>query len=137
MVVNVSRLCRKCRRDRVRVYFDDTCDTFTTIWKLGLNRNVLHELGDDNYKSTFDCTLHYLVTSIAILRHTISYLSACCCNKVKEVTKITVLKENLQAFVTALYNVYNDQLTEGYSQCSLTDSTEHSFVIYSYSLSTD
>ena len=73
---------------------------------------MLHELDDDNYKSTFDCTctLYYRVTGIAILRHTISYLSACCCNKVKEVIKITVLKGNLQAFVTALYNVYNDQL---------------------------
>ena len=30
MVVNVSRLCRKCRRDRVRVYLDDTCDTVAT-----------------------------------------------------------------------------------------------------------
>ena len=57
----------------------------------------------------------------------------------KEVTKITVLKENLQAFVTALYNVCNDQLTEGFSQCSLIQfhSIEHSFVIYSYGLSTD
>ena len=100
---------------------------------------MLHELDDDNYKSTFDCTLYYRVTGIAILRHTMSYLSACCCNKVKEVTviKITVLKENLQAFVTALYNVYNDQLTEGFSQCSLIDSIEHLFVIYSYGLSTD
>ena len=87
---------------------------------------MLRELGYDNYnnKSTFDCTIYYRVTGIAILRHTISYLSAldlsaCCCNKVKEVIKITVLKENLQAFVTALYNVYNDQLTEGFSQCSL------------------
>ena len=103
-----------------------------------INRNVLHELGDDNYESTsFDCTLYYRLTGIAILRHTMSYLFACCCNKVKQVIKITVLKKNLQAFVTALYNVYNDQLTEGFSQCSLTDSTEHSFVIYSYSLSTD
>ena len=52
---------------------------------------MLRELGDDNYnnKSTFDCTIYYRVTGIAILRHTISYLSAldlsaCCCNKVKE-----------------------------------------------------
>ena len=45
-----------------------------------------------------------------------------------------MFKENLQAFVTALYNVYNDQLTEGFSQCSLIDSIEHSFVIYSDSL---
>ena len=30
MVVNVSRLCRKRRRDRVRVYLDDTCDTVAT-----------------------------------------------------------------------------------------------------------
>ena len=101
-----------------------------------------HELDDDNYKSTFDCTLYCRVTGIAMLRHTISYLSAldlsaCCCNKVKEVIKITAFKENLQAFVTALYNVYNDQLTEGFSQCSLIDSIEHSFVIYSVSLSTD
>ena len=86
--------------------------------------------------------LYNRVTSIATLRHTISYLSAldlsaCCCNKVKEVIKITAFKENLQAFVTALYNVYNDQLTEGLSQCSLIDSIQHSFVIYSYSLSTD
>ena len=76
---------------------------------------MLHELGDDNYKSTFDCTLYYRVTGIAILRHTISYLSSCCCNKVKEVIKITVLKENLQAFVTALCNVYNNQLTKGFN----------------------
>ena len=103
---------------------------------------MLHELGDDNYKSTFDCAIYNRVTGIAILRHTISYLSAldlsaCCCNKVKEVIKITAFKENLQAFVTALYNVYNDQLTEGFSQCSLIDSIDHSFVIYSDSLSTD
>ena len=105
---------------------------------------MLRELGDDNYnnKSTFDCTIYYRVTGIAILRHTISYLSAldlsaCCCNKVKEVIKITAFKENLQAFVTALYNVYNDQLAEGFSQCSLIDGIEHSFVIYSDSLSTD
>ena len=98
---------------------------------------MLHELDDDNYKSTFDCTSYDRVTGIAILRHTISYLSACCCHKVKEVIKITVLKENLQAFVTALYNVYNDHLTEGFSQCSLIDSIEHSFAIYSYGLSTD
>ena len=59
-----------------------------------VNRNVLRELGDDNYnnKSTFDCTIYYRVTGIAILRHTISYLSAldlsaCSCNKVKEVNK--------------------------------------------------
>ena len=58
---------------------------------------MLHELDDDNYKSTFDCTLYYRATGIAILRHTISYLSACCCNKVKEVIKITVLKEGLQS----------------------------------------
>ena len=77
------------------------------------------------------------MTGIAILRHTISCLSACCCHKVKEVIKITVLEENLQAFVTALYNVYNDHLTEDFSQCSLIDSIEHSFVIHSYGLSTD
>ena len=23
-----------------------------------INRNVLHELGDDKYKSTFDCTMY-------------------------------------------------------------------------------
>ena len=34
MVVNVSRLCRKCLRDRVRVYLDDTSDIFSTTWKL-------------------------------------------------------------------------------------------------------
>ena len=48
-----------------------------------------------------------------------------------------MFKENLQAFVTALYNVCNDQLTESFSQCSLIDSIEHSFVIYSDSVSTD
>ena len=104
-----------------------------------INRNVLHELGDDNYKSTSYCTTYNRVTGIAILRHTISYLfvlelSACCCNKIKEVIKITVFKENLQAFANALYNVYNDQLTEGFSQCSLIDCIEYLFVIYSDSL---
>ena len=84
---------------------------------------MLHELGDDNHKSTFDCTIYNRVTGIAILRHMISYLSAldltaCYFNKVKEVIKCTAFKENLYAFVTALYNVYNDQLTEGFSQCS-------------------
>ena len=69
-----------------------------------INRNVLYELGDDNYKSTFDCTVYYRVTGLAILRNTISYI-----RKVKEVIKITVFKENLQAFVTALYDVCNDQ----------------------------
>ena len=34
MVVNVSRLCRKCRRDRVRVHLDDTCDTVATRSRL-------------------------------------------------------------------------------------------------------
>ena len=33
-------------------------------------------LHDDNYKSTFDCTIYYRVTGIAILRYTISDLSA-------------------------------------------------------------
>ena len=33
--------CRKCRRDRVRVYLNDTCDTFTTKWKLGFSRPTL------------------------------------------------------------------------------------------------
>ena len=69
---------------------------------------MFHELGDDNYKSTFDCTIYNRVTGIAILRHTISYLSAldmsaCCCNKVKEVIKITAFKENLQASVVTKY----------------------------------
>ena len=94
---------------------------------------MLHELGDDNHKSTFDCTIYNRVTGIAILRHMIYLfaldLTACYFNKVKEGIKITAFKENLQAFVTALYNVYNDQLTEGFSQCSLIDSIEHSFVI--------
>ena len=49
-----------------------------------------------NYKSTFDCTVYYRVTGIAILKHTISYLYACCCNEVEVVLKITVFKENLQ-----------------------------------------
>ena len=87
---------------------------------------MLHELDDDNHKSTFDCTIFNRVTGIAMLRHMISYssaldLTACYFNKVKEVIKITAFKENLQAFVTALYNVYNDQLTEGFSQCTLID----------------
>ena len=65
-----------------------------------VNRNVLRELGDDNYnnKSTFNCAIYYRVTGIAILKHTISYLSAldlsaCCCNKVKEANKNHRLKK--------------------------------------------
>ena len=37
---------------------------------------MLHELGDDNYKSTFDCAIYNRVTGIAIFRHAISYLPA-------------------------------------------------------------
>ena len=52
-----------------------------------------------------------------------------------------VMKEenNLRSFERSELerNVYNDQLTEGFSQCSLIDSIEHSFVIYLYGLSTD
>ena len=40
MVVNVSRLCRKCRRDRLWLYLDDTYDTVTIIWKLGWNEFI-------------------------------------------------------------------------------------------------
>ena len=49
-----------------------------------------------NYKSTFDCTVYYRVTGIAIFKHTISYLYVCCCNEVEVVLKITVFKENVQ-----------------------------------------
>ena len=49
-----------------------------------------------NYKSTFDCTVYYHVTGIAIFKHTILYLYACCCNEVKVVLKSQFLKKTFR-----------------------------------------
>ena len=44
-VANLSRTCRNCRRDRVKVYLDNTCETFATIWKLGFNVREISKIG--------------------------------------------------------------------------------------------